>query len=455
MTVTMSEGPTGQARSSATRWFKRLFYLILLAIAVVVIIVGGLGIQMSLTPVGSEPLAPISGAPANLSGLARGEYIARAADCVACHTAPGGQPYAGGLAFKLPFGTISSTNITPDKETGIGNWTDDQFVSAVREGVGSKGRLYPAMPYTSYSAMSRDDVLAIKSFLFSLAPVNQTSPTLELPFPFNQRWGLNFWNLAFFREQRFAPEPSKDAAWNRGAYLATALGHCAECHTPRNAGFALEAKSNLSGSLIEGWKAYNATSDDQYGIGGWTDQQLSDFLSKGHADGRSSAVGPMAEVVENSLQHLSANDIAGLVKYLRDVPAQEGSNGVSVSLNPSAASGSSSILPSTIEVQAQNRGRALFQGECASCHQWDGVGRQTPFASLVGSRSVNDPNGSSVVQVLLKGAHIDVDGRTRMMPAFASHSNADIAALANFVVKHFGDRDGTVTSQQVQKQRGE
>jgi mono/diheme cytochrome c family protein len=126
-----------------------------------------------------------------------------------------------------------------------------------------------------------------------------------------------------------------------------------------------------------------------------------------------------------------------------------------VSLNPSAAGGSSSILPSTIEVQAQNRGRALFQGECASCHQWDGVGRQTPFASLVGSRSVNDPNGSSVVQVLLKGAHIDVDGRTRMMPAFASHSNADIAALANFVVKHFGDRDGTVTSQQVQKQRGE
>ena len=162
-------------------------------------------------------------APAGITDkLARGEYLARAADCVACHTAPGGTPYAGGFAFKLPFGTIYGTNITADKETGIGNWSDDQFVRAVREGIGPQGNLYPAMPYTSYTELSRDDVLAIKDYLFSLPPVKQANPQNDLSFPFNQRWGMKFWNLAFFHEQRFAPDLNKDEQWNRGAYLATA-----------------------------------------------------------------------------------------------------------------------------------------------------------------------------------------------------------------------------------------
>ncbi|HIE1200725.1 TPA: c-type cytochrome, partial [Serratia marcescens] len=172
---------------------KGLLWLII----AVVVLAGGYALYTLLRPTGAEPAAPIAGAPAGITDkLARGEYLARAADCVACHTAPGGTPYAGGFAFKLPFGTIYGTNITADKETGIGNWSDDQFVRAVREGIGPQGNLYPAMPYTSYTGLSRDDVLAIKAYLFSLPPVKQANPQNDLSFPFNQRWGMKFWNLA-------------------------------------------------------------------------------------------------------------------------------------------------------------------------------------------------------------------------------------------------------------------
>lgn len=412
-------------------------------------------IHVTTLPTGPEPVAPVAGAPADLKGIARGEYLARAADCVACHTAPGGKPFAGGLPFKLPFGTITSTNITPDRETGIGRWNDDQFVRAVREGVGSQGNLYPAMPYTSYAGLSREDVVAIKEYLFSLDPVHQSMRPTELAFPFNQRWGLKLWNLAFFREQRFIPEAAKDEAWNRGGYLATALGHCAECHTPRNISFALKPKENFSGTEVQGWKAYNGTSDRAYGIGDWTDRQLADFLSKGHAEGRSSAVGPMAEVVENSLQYLTKRDIGNLVAYLRDVPEQAGERGSEINLKPALAARSSAILPPPTETANDNRGRTLFQAECASCHQWNGAGRQTAYASLSGSRSVNDPNGNSVVQVILKGTSIEIAGQRHAMPGFPAHSDIDVATLANYVIAHFGEKQGLVTAEQVRRQRSQ
>lgn len=409
-----------------------------------------------LTPAGPEPQSPVAGTPADLpSTVVRGEYLAKAADCVACHTAVGGTPFAGGRPFRLPFGTLYATNLTPDKDTGIGNWTDDAFVRAVRAGVGSHGNLYPAMPYTSYAQLSRDDVLAIKQYLDTLPPVRQAPPPNALSFPFDQRWGMAAWNLVFFRERRFTPDPAKSVEWNRGAYLATALGHCGECHTPRNAGFAMKSRDYLSGADIEGWKAYNTTSDQSYGIGAWTDAQVTQYLSLGHAPGRSSASGPMADVVEHSLQYLTPGDIAALVAYLRSVAPATGANGATIELDPSAARVSNAVLPGSASVgQGLARGQRLFAGDCAGCHQWNGAGRQTEYASLAGSHAVNDPSGAALVQVLLHGTSLTVGGRTQQMPGFGgAYSDSDVAAVANFVLSHFGSKQGTVTAEQVRAQR--
>ena len=200
-----------------------------------------------------------TGVPASLakaSQVERGAYLAKAADCVVCHTAPGGKEYAGGLGFKLPFGSLYSTNITPDKETGIGNYSDQDFLNALHRGVRRDGaRLYPAMPYTSYTYISDADALAIKAYLFSLPPVHAVAPANTLTFPFNQRWGMMFWSALFNPDTRFEPDTSKSVEWNRGAYLAEALAHCGECHTPRNLAFALDNRQKFAGTVTAGWRA--------------------------------------------------------------------------------------------------------------------------------------------------------------------------------------------------------
>ena len=420
------------------------------AIAAIVVVAAVAGYAW-LAPVGPEPLAPVAGVPADLpQGVSRGEYLARAADCVACHTAPGGIAFAGGRPFQLPFGTIYAANITSDPQTGIGNWSDDEFLRAVRDGVGPNGHLYPAMPYTSYAAMSRDDVLAIKAYLMSLPPVQQPSPADALIFPFNQRWGMVFWDVAFFRDHRFAPDPVRGMEWNRGAYLATALGHCGECHTPRNIGFAMRSHDYLAGTIVQGWKAYNTTSDQSYGIGAWSDPQIVGYLSRGHAPGRSSAAGPMAEVVENSLQFLSPSDIQALVVYLRSVvPASNGQE-AAINLMPETVGTSNAILPGAGDAGGNVHGQLLFEGDCAGCHQWNGVGRESDYASLAGSHAVNDPTGAALVQVLLHGSSLQIGGQTQMMPGFGqAYSDADIADVANYVLAHFGGKQGTVTAAQV------
>ncbi|MDB5654263.1 MAG: putative alcohol dehydrogenase, partial [Tardiphaga sp.] len=205
-----------------------------------------------------------TGAPANMtqaSLVERGAYLARAADCMVCHTAPGGKDYAGGFAFRLPFGTLYSSNITPDKDTGIGNYTDQQVLDAVQRGKRHDGaRLYPAMPFTSYTYMTDADGLAIKAYLFSLAPVRAMLPKNTLAFPFDQRWALAFWSALFNPDTRFQPDTSQSPEWNRGAYLAEALAHCGECHTPRNIGFALDERKKFAGALTAGWRAFNISS---------------------------------------------------------------------------------------------------------------------------------------------------------------------------------------------------
>ena len=199
---------------------------------------------------------------AHASLIQRGEYLARAADCQACHTARGGTPFAGGLAFVLPFGTIYSANITADKDTGIGGWSDAAFLGAIHKGVDDEGKtLYPAMPYASYTGMTDADALAIKAYLFSLKPVHNDVPDNKLGFPFNQRWLIGIWDLFFNPDKRFEANTQHSPQWNRGAYLAENLAHCGECHTPRNLAFALDNRNKFAGEVQSGWHAYNITAD--------------------------------------------------------------------------------------------------------------------------------------------------------------------------------------------------
>jgi mono/diheme cytochrome c family protein len=402
--------------------------------------------------ISAADVAPTSGL------VARGEYLVKAADCAACHTVPGGKPFAGGLAFPLPFGTIWSTNITPDKETGIGTWSDDDFVRALHEGVAKDGsHLYPAFPYTSYTGLSRDDAVAMKAWLFTVAPVNAPARPNRLSLPFNQRWTLAFWNLAFLDQRRFRPDPAATDVQNRGAYLATALGHCGECHTPRNPGFAMETGRQFGGAQLQGWHAYNITSDP-YGIGGWSDVQIADYLNHGHAIGRGSAAGPMAEAVADSLQYLSADDTKALVAYLRRVQPVAGTPGTQIDPAPAAMAGSAAWAPPPSDRKADHAetalGQRIFEGACASCHSWNGNGRQTDYAALAGSQAVNDLQGVNLVQVLLAGADLKTKHGTGYMPSFrAAYSDAEIAAVANYVIGHFGGKAGQVTAETVRRYR--
>jgi len=384
-----------------------------------------------------------SAGPITATLLARGEYLTRAADCAACHSTPNGKHFAGGLPFKLPFGMIYSTNITPDRETGIGSWSDDDFVRVVHRGIAPGGRyLYPAFPYTSFTAMSRDDVLAIKAYLFSLPAQHVANKKDDLLFPFNQRWGLAFWNLAFLSDRRFVPDPAQSAVVNRGAYMATALGHCGQCHTPRNLGYGLESGRKFAGAALQGWYAYNITSDKRSGIGAWTDAQLASYLSSAHALDRGSAAGPMAKAVEDSLQYVTPEDISALVAYLRTIPAQAGDHKVNGAPAPSAQ-------------QPQDElGRRVFEGACVNCHQSNGDGRQTVYASLTGSRSVTDSDGDNVIQIILNGAKYRIKDQTFYMPPFGpAYSDAELAAVANYVIAHFGGKTGRVTLEDVAKRR--
>jgi mono/diheme cytochrome c family protein len=428
-----------------------------LSIVVLLLIVGAVAyVALNRTDPADGQAPTLVGAPASASVLARGEYLTKAADCIACHTVPeSGKAFAGGVAFKLPFGTIYSTNITADAANGIGRWSDDDFVRAVREGVRNDGKkLYPAFPYTSYTQLSRSDVLAIKAYLFSLPKVAQANKDNALGFPYNQRWAMGFWNAAFFKSHRFAADASKSPQWNSGAYLAMALGHCAECHTPRNLGFGLEHGNELAGYSLQGWRAYNITADAAHGIGAWSDSDIASYLSTGHADGRGSAAGPMGEAVAHSLQYLKPEDTAALVTYLRSVPAREGTDPINIDHNAAPAVKSSDAAPFADADPAHAQGLKLFESACASCHQWNGKGQQTSYAALLGTRGVNDVSGANVTQVILQGVKMRIGANDVYMPAFGSaYSDTEVAALANYVVAHFGDKKGTVTPKDVADRR--
>ncbi len=376
-------------------------------------------------------------AATDASTLARGEYLTRMADCAACHLGAGGA-LSGGRAFRTPFGTIHATNITPDAKRGIGSYSDDEWVAAMQRGIGRGGRhLYPAMPYTNYTLMSREDALAIKAYVMTLPASPQTTPANDMRFPFNIRFLMVLWNLLYNPDHRFAPDSARDAAWNRGAYLAEALGHCQQCHTPRNVLQGFKTGQAYAGAIQQGWLAYNITSDPRSGVGGWSEQDLAAYLIDGHAEGHGVAAGPMAEAVGYSLRYLTTEDAGALAHYLKAVPA----------IRTPVAEPDSHMAQDAL-------GAHIYEGACASCHRTNGTGAQSPIAALAGDQTAADPAGTNLLQVVLHGGKLATKDGALAMPGFAGgYTDAELAAVTNYTIGQFGQHAGQVSAAMVGKAR--
>ncbi len=381
--------------------------------------------------------------------IQRGEYLSKAADCVACHTTEGGKPFAGGLAFKTPMGTLYSPNITPDPQTGIGHWTDQDFLNALHKGIGKNGEhLYPAFPYTSFASLSDDDVKAIRAYLMSLPAVSQPNKANQMPFPFNQRYLMAAWNLLNFHPQKIDPQQ------DRGQYLAVALGHCAECHSPRTLTMGTDSSRYLGGGSVDGWTAFNITPDVNSGIGQWSVDEIKTYLKTGNLAGKAQAAGPMAEVVRNSTQYMSDSDLTALAQYLKTIPA------ISDRQNSRFTAGSAHSDPSVIMARSQisadsNDPHVLFSTTCTTCHGISGQG--TPdrsIPSLFHNSVTGAATADNLALVILNGAKTKLNFNDASMPGFADElSDRQIATLVNYVRQQYGNSANPVSPERVHQLR--
>ena len=394
------------------------------------------GATVNLGEFGGDP----TGVPPDFDStdpIARGQYLAEAADCLACHTAEGGEAFAGGRAFVTEFGTIYSTNISPDVETGIGSWSDADFLRAVHEGVSEDGeRLYPAFPYAAYTYLTEADVLAIKEYLFSQTPISSSPPENTLRFPYNQRWLMGFWGMLYNPNSRFEPVADQSLSWNRGAYMVEALGHCGDCHTPRTPLQSLDNRRKFAGGMAEGWRAYNLSSHEVSGIGSWSEDDLENYLRTGRAENRGSAFGPMAEAVHLSFAKMTDSDIRSIVEYIRSVPPVETPDLPALRMEPAEPDPLRGVA-----ADSNPRGLQIFSGDCAGCHGWTGENDLVPHSTFTGSRAVNDPTATNVALAIIHGASslASADGAIATMPAFGDiYSDDDVAAVANYVIARFG-----------------
>ncbi len=364
---------------------------------------------------------------ANAALIAKGKYLTTAGDCAACHTANGGQEFAGGLMMDTPFGPLSTPNITPDKTNGIGNYSDDDFYRVLHEGINKQGQyLYPAMPFPWYTKVTRDDAMAIKAYLFSLPPANAPRKPSHLAFPFNIREGLAAWDLAFLKTGTFSPDPSKSAQINRGNYLVEGLEHCGECHNGDKMTGASTLSDSLQGGVIDHWYAPNITSDVREGIGKYTDVQLFNYLKTGTADGMGTAVGPMAQTVHESLSKLTDSDLHDIVAYLKSTPPKE--DYAKVHPNETAAA-----MGSVPTADASN-----YLSYCSSCHLQNGKGLEGKVPPLAGNGAVAAGGPETVIRVVLGGA--PAEGSYSPMPAFgAGMTDQQIADVVNYVRSSWGN----------------
>jgi mono/diheme cytochrome c family protein len=395
---------------------------------------------------------------ADAAEVQRGAYLAVAGDCTACHTKEGGKPFAGGLPLQSPFGAIYATNITPSKRFGIGAYSLEQFSRAMRKGVRADGRrLYPAMPYTAYTLMSDADIKALYAyFMTSVAPVEAPAPQSHLPFPFNIRLSMAGWNLLFLKEKRFEADPRESAAWNRGAFLVRGPAHCGDCHTPRNLLMGESGSRDLGGADLGGWYAPNITSDPNSGIGGWSQQELVDYLRVGHAAGKAQTAGPMAEAIDDSLSHLTTPDLNAIAIYLKTVaPVHDRADARPAFAWGGPVNGLDAIRgdPVPADPNAMS-GPQLYDAYCASCHNDAGQGATDGYTpSLFHNAALGRTNTNNLVMVMLHGIQRQTNPPAVPMPAFSSLSDRQIAVLGNYVLQTYGNPAARVTDAQVKTLR--
>ena len=417
---------------------KRIGLFLFALIAVLVAVTAYLGLREDVVPA-----SPSSGGDL----AARGAYLARAGDCQVCHTVRGGIPFAGGRAIHTPFGTIHAPNITPDKETGIGSWSADDFWNALHNGKGKDGKLlYPAFPYPNYTKVTRADSDAMHAYFMSLQPVRQANKEPELRFPFNQRWLLAGWRALYFRPGVYTEQARQNAEWNRGAYLVQGLGHCSACHTERNVLGATSDKRDLGGGMIPmlGWYAAPLTGESEAGLGNWEVQHLVDLMKTG-ISARGVVSGPMSEVVRESLQHLSDQDLRAMAIYLKSLPQPD----------PTRARAPAALTSE--EERVLKLGAALYEKHCVECHKPTGAGEPPHIPALAGNHAVTFSVPVNPIRAVMHGGYPpSTEGNPRPfgMPPFGNVlSDDEAAAVVSFIRNSWGNRASMVNGQQVNRYR--
>ncbi|KZC16029.1 alcohol dehydrogenase [Rhodanobacter sp. FW510-R12] len=423
-------------------WLRRLLLLVaVLAVLVLGWRLFGSGDGRPTPPGASKVAADTLRDPAL---IAKGEYLATVGDCAGCHTAQGGARLAGGRSLATPFGNIPVPNITPDRETGLGNWSFEDFWQALHSGKGRRGELlYPAFSYTSYTKVSRDDALAIFAWLQSLAPVHRPAAAPALAFPYSVRKSLAAWRTLYFKEGEFKPDPAQSAEWNRGAYLVQGLGHCNECHAARDTLGGTPPDVHLTGGQIpmQNWYAPDLSTRSNGGLQGWSAQDIVDLLKTGQS-ARGAAFGPMAAVVSGSTQHMTDADLHAIASYLLSLPPRA----------PAAEPG----LPFDTRTLTEQGGKVYAQ-HCAACHGKSGKGVAGVYPPLDGNSSVTEPTGINATRMVLLGGFTPVTAanqRPYSMPPFAQQLNdGEVAAVVTYIRRTWSNQAPIVRAEGVSKYR--
>ena len=418
---------------------------------------------MPSAPAVAADTASKAAAPSTDPTVERGRYLARAGDCVSCHTGPSNVPFAGGLPMATPFGTIVSSNITPDKAAGIGDYTEADFARALREGVRRDGQhLYPAMPYPSFAKLNDEDMHALYVyFQQGVAASAEKPPPTDLPWPFSMRWLMTGWNMLYLDKGAYQPDSARSAEWNRGAYLVQGLGHCGDCHTPRSLTGGVKAAnerkgdSYLAGALIDGWLAQPLRHTDRGSAAQWSTDDMVAYLKTGRT-AHTAAFGPMSQVVQNSTQYLSRDDLASIATYLQSV----GTPPANPAPLQTAVVAAAETHPSTQKLRAgtvEGAGAMVYLNNCNACHRSSGAGADGVFPSLSGNSVVNAKDPTSLIRIVLAGSAMpstEARPAALAMPGFSWRLNDDnVAALLSFVRSSWGNRGEAVTPAQVAKVR--
>jgi mono/diheme cytochrome c family protein len=391
----------------------------------------------------TAPAAAGESDPQDFTQIERGRYLAVASDCISCHTVPGSrQPFAGGRAIETPFGNIVAPNITPDRETGIGAWSDEEFDNAIRRGIRHNGaRLYPAMPYTAYTKMSRDDVVAIRTYLNTVTPVRNAVVANTLPFPFNIRTSMRVWNALYFTPGEYKPDPQKPPEWNRGAFLVDGPAHCGACHTPKSFLGGDKTDQYLQGSYLQGWSAPNITNNTRLGLGGWSVDDVVAYLKAGH-NRITAATGPMGEEITLSSSHMRDADLKAIATYLKSLPGAQNAP------RPLPADNSFMLA-----------GGAIYRDQCSACHGLDGHGVPRLFPSLADSSMVRSDDPTTLIRIVLRGARSAATASDPTAPGMPSYGwqldDPQVAAVLTYLRNTWGSAAPAVSTQDVSRARSD